>query len=109
MASCCASGPGSNMQKFKACRNRELSIQRFFSTNSACIMAIWPLGPPKEMNPSFSQNRNASANDGARCRSWVELAGASFICDEEMRGARQSIASHGAEFPDQKLPPWPNL
>src|SRR5258706_13485936 len=26
------------------------------------MIAIWPAGPPKLMNPSFSQNRNASLN-----------------------------------------------
>src|SRR4029077_11034631 len=84
MASCCASGPGSNMQKFSACRNLALSIQRFFSTNSACIIAIWPLGPPNEMNPSFNQNRNASPNDGARCRSCAP-GSLSFIISKSNR------------------------
>jgi hypothetical protein len=28
------------------------------------MMAIWPAGPPKLMNPSFSQKRNASASLG---------------------------------------------
>src|SRR6266581_5990304 len=67
MASCCASGPGSSMQKLSACRNRDWLIHFFFSTSSLCIIAIWPVGPPKEMKPSFSQNWSASRNDGARC------------------------------------------
>ena len=28
------------------------------------MIAIWPAGPPKLMNPSFSQKRNASRNEG---------------------------------------------
>ena len=28
------------------------------------MIAIWPLGPPKLMNPSFSQKRNASRKLG---------------------------------------------
>src|SRR5437879_2441481 len=28
------------------------------------MMAIWPVGPPKLMKPSFTQNRNASAKVG---------------------------------------------
>src|SRR6266446_3757847 len=67
MASCCASGPGSSMQKLSACRNRDWLIHFFFSTSSACIIAIWPVGPPNEMKPSFNQNWSASRNDGARC------------------------------------------
>jgi hypothetical protein len=26
------------------------------------MIAIWPAGPPKLMNPSFTQNQNASQN-----------------------------------------------
>lgn len=40
-----ASGPGSSMQKLRACRNRSSPIQRFFSTSSECMMAICPVGP----------------------------------------------------------------
>src|SRR5471032_378891 len=53
------------MQKFSACKNRDSSIQRFFSTSSRCITAICPAGPPKLMNPSFSQKRRASRKVGA--------------------------------------------
>jgi hypothetical protein len=28
------------------------------------MIAIWPAGPPKLMQPSFSQNQNASASLG---------------------------------------------
>src|SRR5215212_6399708 len=52
------------MQKFSACKNRAWLIQRRRSTSSVCMMAIWPAGPPKEMNPSLSQNRKASAKLG---------------------------------------------
>jgi hypothetical protein len=36
--------------------------QRFLSTSSRCMIAIWPAGPPKLMNPNFTQNQNASQN-----------------------------------------------
>ncbi len=29
-------------------------------------MAIWPVGPPKLINPSFNQNRSASRKVGCR-------------------------------------------
>ena len=64
MASCCASGPGKSMQKFSACKNLSSLIHRLFSTNSACMMAIWPVGPPKLTNPSLSQKRSASTKVG---------------------------------------------
>ena len=35
-------------------------IHFFFSPSSACMIAICPVGPPKLLNPSFSQNRKAS-------------------------------------------------
>src|SRR5438874_244275 len=69
------------MQKFNAWRKRDWLIHFFFSTSSVCMIAIWPVGPPNEMNPSFSQNRNASPNDGARYRSWVALV--SFILGQD--------------------------
>jgi hypothetical protein len=34
--------------------------QRLFSTSSRCMIAICPAGPPKLMNPNFTQNQNAS-------------------------------------------------
>ena len=40
VASCCASGPGSTMQYFSACKKRFSEIQRRRSTSSWCIMAI---------------------------------------------------------------------
>ena len=38
-------------------------IHRFRFTNSWCITEICPAGPPKLMNPSFSQKRTASEKD----------------------------------------------
>src|SRR4051795_797633 len=54
------------MQKFNACKKRDWLIHFFFSTSSVCIIAICPVGPPKEINPSLSQNRNASPKLGCR-------------------------------------------
>src|SRR3954453_23596190 len=48
------------MQKFNACKKRDWLIHFFFSTSSVCMIAICPVGPPKEINPSLSQKRNAS-------------------------------------------------
>src|SRR4029078_10330686 len=50
------------MQKFKAWRNRPLETQRRRCTISSCMIAICPAGPPKLMNPSFTQKRAASRN-----------------------------------------------
>src|SRR5512141_2593514 len=52
------------MQKFNAWRKWSSAIHFFFSTNSWCMMAICPVGPPKLMNPSFSQNLKASRKEG---------------------------------------------
>src|SRR2546423_1902561 len=49
-------------------RNRDWLIHVFFSTSSVCMIAIWPVDPPKEMKPSFSQKRNASGKDGPLTR-----------------------------------------
>src|SRR5918997_3076965 len=48
------------MQKLSVLRYCCSDTQRFFSTSSLCMMAICPAGPPKLMNPSFTQNQNAS-------------------------------------------------
>jgi hypothetical protein len=70
------------MQKFSACKKRDWLIHLLRSTSSVCMIAIWPAGPPKEMKPSFSQNRNASAKLGA----WTEVVfnrGRAFAsCDQ---------------------------
>ena len=50
------------MQKLSVLRYCFSETHRFFSTSSRCMMAIWPAGPPKFMNPSFTQNQNASQN-----------------------------------------------
>src|SRR5215210_8914296 len=62
VATCCASGPGSSMQKFSVRRNCPSETQFFLSTNSLCMIAIWPAGPPKLINPSLTQNQKASQN-----------------------------------------------
>jgi hypothetical protein len=48
------------MQKFSVRKNCPSETQRFLSTNSSCMIAICPAGPPKLINPSFTQNQNAS-------------------------------------------------
>ena len=53
------------MQKFRARRNWPSETHRFSSTSSRCIIEIWPAGPPKLMNPSLTQNRNACPNPTA--------------------------------------------
>ncbi len=50
------------MQKFRVLRYCPSEIQRFFSTSSRCMIAICPAGPPKLMNPNFTQNQKASQN-----------------------------------------------
>src|SRR5438477_931991 len=78
------------MQKFNAWRKRDWLIHFFFSTSSVCMIAIWPVGPPNEMNPSFTQNRNASPNVGADVGDVIAVAG---TCK-----ARRSIRNRGAGF-----------
>jgi hypothetical protein len=48
------------MQKLRVLKYWPSETHRFLSTNSLCMMAIWPAGPPKLMKPSFTQNQNAS-------------------------------------------------
>src|SRR5215204_7012916 len=48
------------MQKLSVRKYCCSETQRLFSTSSRCMIAIWPAGPPKLMNPSFTQNQNAS-------------------------------------------------
>src|SRR5918992_65072 len=62
VATCWASGPGRSMQKLSVRRYCCSETQRLFSTSSRCMIAICPAGPPKLMNPSFTQNQNASQN-----------------------------------------------
>src|SRR6266404_571269 len=105
------------MQKFSACKNRDWLIHFFLSTSSVCMIAIWPVGPPNEMSPSFNQKRNASANDGARCVSAVASAKAgrscfeiwSFIAFEEKRKAHRNIERLAAGSPDRSILLGPSL
>src|SRR5947209_18164970 len=53
------------MQKLSACRKRGSSIHFFSSTSMRCIMAIWPAGPPKLMQPILNQSQKASPKLGA--------------------------------------------
>src|SRR5437762_2839699 len=52
------------MQKLSACRKRGSSIHFFSSTIIRCIMAIWPAGPPKLMQPILSQTLKNSPKSG---------------------------------------------
>src|SRR6202795_1252033 len=52
------------MQKLSACRKRCSSTHFFSATTMRCINAIWPAGPPKLMQPIFSQILKASAKVG---------------------------------------------
>ena len=49
------------------------------------MIAIWPAGPPKLMQPSFSQNQNASASVG-------------FTVADGVSGVRASRAVAASEF-----------
>src|SRR5215204_2153376 len=62
VATCWASGPGSNMQKLSDLKYWLSETHRFLSTSSRCMIAICPAGPPKLMKPSFTQNQKASQN-----------------------------------------------
>src|SRR5215207_8244802 len=62
VATCWASGPGNSMQKLSVLKYWPSETHRFLSTSSLCMMAIWPAGPPKLINPSFTQNQKASPN-----------------------------------------------
>ena len=48
------------MQKLSVLKYWPSDTHRFFSTSSRCMIAICPAGPPKLMNPNFTQNQNAS-------------------------------------------------
>ena len=73
------------------------------------MMAICPVGPPKEMKPSFSQNLNASAKLGAARRSGSTGVACKFIGVEGMRKAHQNIQSPDAKFLRQPVPVLPTL
>jgi hypothetical protein len=46
------------------------------------MMEIWPAGPPKLINPSFSQNFNAVLNK----RMWGSAADKMFIVKNDITG-----------------------
>src|SRR4029079_17204169 len=65
MASCCASGPGSSMQKLRAWRKRCSLPQRFSSTRMRCITAICPAGPPNDSAATRAHTRRAAEKGAA--------------------------------------------
>src|SRR5215208_6295196 len=79
VATCCASGPGSSIQKFSVRKNCPSETQCFVSTNSLCMIAIWPAGPPKLINPSLTQNQKASRNLASLLLSFSPFYPDSFI------------------------------
>src|SRR5438105_15774586 len=109
MGSCCASGAGSSIQKLGAWRNRDWLIHFFFSTSSVCMTAIWAVGPPKEIKPSFSQKRNASAKDGAICLVGGRVACSKFIGPAKTSRVRRNSQNRDVRFLRQKVPLWRNL
>src|SRR4051812_9925045 len=64
------------------------------------MIAICPLGPPNEMNPSFSQNQNASRNEGRFTSDAFMLVRTLTVTrgsvegtnDRDNKSARQSLA-----------------
>src|SRR4051812_1454031 len=77
------------MQKLSACRKRGSSIHFFSSTSIRCIMAIWPAGPPKLMQPSFSQSRNAAPKRGE-----ASAAGTVSACTVMSGGLCRGATAH---------------
>src|SRR5947207_15849310 len=75
------------------------------------MIAIWPMGPPKEMNPSLSQNRKASPKEGLgvlfESSSVAELlvsellcrTGPSSLCWSIISGIVTSLRKDSALFP----------
>src|SRR6185295_19338935 len=74
------------MQKLSACRKRGSSIQRFSSTSMRCIIAICPAGPPKLMQPIFSQTRNASPKLGEASALASIVSVCTVIASRRLRG-----------------------
>src|SRR5713226_4021584 len=76
------------------------------------MMAICPVGPPNEMKPSLSQNRNASRNVGWLV--WRDVSAVvccseiAFIAVAKMRRAHQSIQNHDAESAHRAVLLLPN-
>src|SRR5450759_4158189 len=76
------------------------------------MMAICPVGPPNEMKPSLSQNRNASRNVGWLV--WRDVSAVvcsseiAFIAVAKMRRARQNIQNRDVESAHRVVPLLPN-
>src|SRR5665213_2454556 len=92
------------MEKLSACRKRGSSIHFFSSTRMRCIMAIWPAGPPKLMQPIFSQTRKASPKLGCVLLSIVVMRSRSlgrpvmaFLGGKAQPG-EQGIVNHETAF-----------
>jgi len=101
VASCWASGPGNKWQKFKAWRYCSSSIHLRSSTNSRCISAICPAGPPKLRQPIRVKTRTSSENSGTgNCDAIITPR----LKHPENRTKRQ----HLGEAPDREvaLPRW---
>src|SRR5690242_15078497 len=73
------------------------------------MMAIWPVGPPKEMKPSFSQKRNASEKLGCWTRDKGGFSISVLICPEGMRKGRPNTENPDAEFLHPATLPSPIL
>src|SRR4051812_11439485 len=67
------------MQKLSACRKRGSSIHFFSSTTMRCIMAIWPAGPPKLMQPILSQTLKNSPKLEVSAPTEVRVVSVVFI------------------------------
>ena len=105
VASCCASGPGNNMQKLSACRNLSSPIQRFSSTRIRCITAIWPAGPPKLSSATRTHVRSASEKGTSESYSVdirIHRQGAAS-------GPQRGCFSPRWRFPKCKLPPLTSM
>src|SRR5882672_6772330 len=79
------------MQKLSACRNRASLIHLRLSTSSVCMIAIWPVGPPKLMKPSLSQKRRASRKPGCAVG-----GGSLFTGADGCEATRQSLGRNAS-------------
>src|SRR5215216_3949842 len=84
------------MQKLSVLRYCFSETHRFFSTNSLCMMAICPAGPPKLIKPNFTQNQKASQKPTglvcacSRCEVSVSISPSS-LCDSTTRGSVTTV------------------
>src|SRR4051812_18947606 len=90
------------MQKLSACRKRGSSIHFFSSTSMRCIMAIWPAGPPKLMQPIFSQTRNASPKPGEPDAP-VDTVSACIVISCRLRGPVVPLLGRMARPGEQRI------